>query len=105
MKLASLIPGIIDLKPIIFSPLKYSIIKSKITEVNRQLALKEEEIISVKKTCKQEKLAVQQENKKLLNKITALNEKIDEIEKKHALLKQEFEESPVSILRVRFVCM
>ena len=68
-------------------------------EVSRQLTQKEEEIINIKKKFKEEKVALENDKKKLTKELTDGKEKVDDATARFYNLKKEVEDSPLSVLR------
>ena len=74
-------------------------LKGKIMEITKRLADKEEEIISVKTKCKEEKTSLEKEKKVLVIQIESIKKQLLESESKFRELKKEYEESPISQLK------
>lgn len=74
-------------------------LKHKINEVSRQLASKEEEVISVKKRFKEEKNQLETEKKRSLAQIEDLRSRLESADAKFVAYKQEVEHSPLNVLR------
>jgi len=74
-------------------------LKHKITEVSRQLAGKEEEVINTKKRFKEEKTALEHDKKKANTTIEDLKVKLEQADKKFYNYKLEIEQSPLNVLR------
>lgn len=74
-------------------------LKHKIQEVSRQLTVKEEEIISIKKRFKEEKVHLEQDKKRLTNQLTAAKDALEQTESEFRGFKHEVDESPLSVLR------
>lgn len=74
-------------------------LKSKIAQVSRSLATKEEEMIGVKKRFKEEKNLLETEKKKALAQVDELKARIDQMDSKFLSFKMEVEQSPLNVLR------
>lgn len=74
-------------------------LKTKIAEVSRQLTLKEEEIMNVKKRFKEERNTLEMDKKRLIQSSEELNKRTEAAEAKLLALKREYDESPLSVLR------
>ena len=74
-------------------------LKNKIAEVSRQLTLKEEEVLNVKKRFKEERTTLEMDKKRLTSQIEELKGRAEAAEAKLLALKREFDESPLSVLR------
>ena len=74
-------------------------LKSKIQEVGRQLGVKEEEIINIKKRFKEEKLALLNDKKNLQDQLEQSKKLLDEVEERYRVYRKDMEESPLSVLR------
>jgi len=74
-------------------------LKAKIIEITSQLAQKEEEIISVKTHCKDEKTQLEKDKKALQVQMENTKKQISEIEQKYKDLRKEYEESPINQLK------
>jgi len=74
-------------------------LRKKIGEVTKQLSAKEEEIISVKTKCKEEKQNLEKEKIILTEQLNNLKEQLAEINDKYNLLKKELNESSMSTLK------
>ena len=74
-------------------------LKTKISEVSRQLTLKEEEIMNVKKRFKEERNTLEMDKKRLLQSAEELKNRTEAAEAKLLALKREYDESPLSVLR------
>ena len=74
-------------------------LKHKIAEVSRQLTVKEEEVVNVKKRFKEERLSLEQDKKKLQQQVEDLKCRNETVEHKLVSLKRDIDESPLSVLR------
>jgi hypothetical protein len=74
-------------------------LKQKISEVGRQLTLKEEEVMNVKKRFKEERTTLEMDKKKLSAQVEELKLRTETAENKLLILKREYDESPLSVLR------
>ena len=74
-------------------------LRHKITEVSRQLASKEEEVLNVKKRFKEEKNILEHDRKKAMATIEDLKHKLESADGKFYAYKQEVETSPLNVLR------
>ena len=74
-------------------------LKQKIAEVSRQLTLKEEEIMNVKKRFKEERTTLEMDKKKLLASTDDLKSRAEHAEAKLLAFKRDIDESPLSVLR------
>ena len=74
-------------------------LRHKITEVSRQLASKEEEVLNVKKRFKEEKNVLEHDRKKAMATIEDLKSKLEAADAKFYEYKQEVETSPLNVLR------
>ena len=68
-------------------------------EVSRQLTAKEEEIMAIKTKFKEERISLENDKKRLSRELTEYQDKAQEATKKYFALKQEVEESPLTVLR------
>lgn len=73
--------------------------KHKITEVSRQLANKEEEVLNIKKKFKEEKNTQETHQKRLEKTIEDQRLKLDSADIKFQNFKLEIEQSPLNVLR------
>jgi len=74
-------------------------LKVKIHEVSRQLAVKEEEIINIKKRFKEEKIALVNDKKNMTQQVNDAKALLDENELRFRNYRKDMEESPLSVLR------
>ena len=74
-------------------------LKSKIHEVSKQLTSKEEEIISIKKKFKEERIQLETDKKKAIKEASDAQEKAQLATTKYFNLKKEADESPLQVLR------
>ena len=74
-------------------------LKHKIGEVGRQLTLKEEEIMNVKKRFKEERSTLEMDKKRLQQQTEELKARCEAAEAKLLALKRDVDESPLSVLR------
>ena len=74
-------------------------LRHKITEVSRQLAGKEEEVLNVKKRFKEEKTALEHDKKKALAQMNDAVNKLEAADQRFYAYKQEVETSPLNVLR------
>ena len=74
-------------------------LKHKITEVSRQLAGKEEEVMNVKKRFKEDKQQSDNLIKRQDRTIEELRSRLDAADQKFLAFKQEIENSPLNVLR------
>ena len=74
-------------------------LKYKINEVARQLTLKEEEIMAIKKKFQEERLNLETDKKRLTKELAENHEKIELSHNRFYALKTEVEQSPLSVLR------
>ncbi|TNV83154.1 hypothetical protein FGO68_gene15387 [Halteria grandinella] len=74
-------------------------LKQKIAEVSRQLTLKEEEIMNVKKRFKEERTTLEMDKKKLQAATDELKGRAEHAEAKLLAFKRDIDESPLSVLR------
>ena len=74
-------------------------LKLKVKEVARQMAFKEEEVINMKKRANDEKKEQTKREKDLVCERDKLKELVEETADKYKILKSEYEESPIAILR------
>lgn len=74
-------------------------LKLKIQEVTRQLTLKEEEILNVKKRFKEDKVLLEQDKKRLLQQLDDYKNRLEQLESKYYSFKKEVDESPLTVLR------
>lgn len=74
-------------------------LKHKIYETSRQLAVKEDEIITIKKRFKDEKLNFQNEIKNLKNQVEDSKALLNEVEQRYRDYRKDMEESPLTVLR------
>jgi chromosome segregation ATPase len=74
-------------------------LKSKIHEVSRKLAEKEEEIINIKKRFKEEKMGLLNDKKNLKQQVDDAKALLDETEERYRIYRKDMEESPLSVLR------
>ena len=74
-------------------------LKSKIAEVGRQLTLKEEDILNIKKRFKEERQTLEMDRKRLVTQAEELKNRAEAAETRFVSLKREVDESPLSVLR------
>lgn len=74
-------------------------LKHKIFEVTRQLTLKEEEIMNIKKRFKEERVMLESDKKRLTQQTEELKNRLELTETKLYSFKKEVDESPLSVLR------
>lgn len=74
-------------------------LKQKIAEVSRQLTLKEEEIMNVKKRFKEERTTLEMDKKRLTAQVEELKGRAEQAEAKLLAFKRDIDESPLSVLR------
>lgn len=74
-------------------------LSKKIGEVSRALTGKEEEIISIKRRFKEERVQLDADKKRMKAEIHDYQTKLDEAHQRFFGLKKEYEESPLSALR------
>jgi len=67
--------------------------------VSRQLTLKEEEVMNIKKRFKEEKVVLEQDKKRLTGQNEDLKNKLEASENRYYAYKREIDESPISQLR------
>lgn len=74
-------------------------LKHKIAEVSRQLTVKEEEVVNVKKRFKEERFTLEADKKKLQQQLDELKARNEAVENRFVSLKRDIDESPLSVLR------
>jgi len=74
-------------------------LRKKIGIVAKQLAAKEENIVTIKGKCKEEKAKMESQLAKIQEQLTKTKEQLEEITDKYNILKKELEESSVNILK------
>ena len=74
-------------------------LSKKIGEVSRALTGKEEEIISIKRRFKEERVNLDADKKRLKQEVTEYQDKLDQAHNRYFALKKEYEDSPLSALR------
>lgn len=74
-------------------------LKQKISEVSRQLTVKEEEVVNVKKRFKEERQTLENDKKKLQQQLDELKHRNEAVENKLVSLKRDIDESPLSVIR------
>jgi len=74
-------------------------LKQKIAEVSRQLTLKEEEIMNVKKRFKEERTVLEMDKKRLTVQVEELKNRAEAAEAKLFAYKRDIDESPLSVIR------
>lgn len=74
-------------------------LKHKITEVSRQLANKEEEVLMIKKKFKEEKNQLETDKKRSNAQLTTLKATLEQADAKFYSYKVEVEQSPLNVLR------
>jgi DNA-directed RNA polymerase subunit M/transcription elongation factor TFIIS len=74
-------------------------LKHKIGEVSRQLTVKEEEVVSVKKRYREERTVLEQDKKKQQQQIEELKGRCEQAEARYVSLKRDIEDSPLSVIR------
>ena len=74
-------------------------LKQRINEVGRQLTVKEEEVMTVKKRFKEERTALETDKKRLSAQVEECKARMEDAEKKLYALRREVDESPLSVLR------
>lgn len=67
--------------------------------MSRQLTVKEEEVVNVKKRFKEERLALEADKKKLQQQVDELKARNEAVENRFVSLKRDIDESPLSVLR------
>lgn len=74
-------------------------LKHKISEVGRQLTVKEEEVLNVKKRFKEERQALEADKKRLQQQLDEAKARSEQAESRLLSLKRDIDESPLSVLR------
>ena len=74
-------------------------LKAKLNESSRQLGVKEEEIIDLKRKFKEERMGLQNNIKGLQAQLEDSKGLLDEVEMRYRNYRQDMEESPLSVLR------
>ena len=74
-------------------------LKHKIAEVSRQLTVKEEEVVAVKKRFKEERMALEADKKRLQQQVDELKNRNETVENRFVSLKRDIDESPLAVLR------
>lgn len=74
-------------------------LKFKIQEASRQLAVKEDEIVNIKKRFKEERTALQNDKKNLQSQLDDSKNFLNEVETRFRAYRQDMEESPLTVLR------
>lgn len=74
-------------------------LKAKIFEAGRQLTIKEEEIMGIKKRFKEERNLLELDKKKLISQLEESKMRQETAETKYYSFKKEIDESPLSMLR------
>ncbi len=74
-------------------------LKHKISEVGRQLTVKEEEVLNVKKRFKEERQTLEADKKRLQTQLDEAKARSEQAESRLLSLKRDIDESPLSVLR------
>lgn len=74
-------------------------LKYKINEASRQLGVKEDEIVNVKRRFKEERTRLENDIKAFTDKLEMANNALTETEARQRAYRQDMEESPLSVLR------
>lgn len=74
-------------------------LKHKIGEVSRQLTVKEEEVVNIKKRYREERTVLEQDKKKQQQSIEELKVRCEQAEARYVSLKRDIEDSPLSVIR------
>jgi chromosome segregation ATPase len=74
-------------------------LKHKIAEVSRQLTMKEEEVMNVKKRFKEERNTLENDKKRLMVQVEDLKARAEAAEGKLLNLKRDVDESPLAVIR------
>lgn len=74
-------------------------LKRSIGEVTRQLTVKEDESLNIKKRFKEEKMMLEQDKKRLTAQVEDYKGKLEQLEQKYYSFKKDVDESPLSVIR------
>lgn len=67
--------------------------------MGRELTLKEEEIMNVKKRFKEEKMTLESDKKRLTNQLEEYKTRLEQADSRFYAFKKDIDESPLSVLR------